>query len=104
MLGRVIGVDSKILLIGLVQSLFEGAMYTFVFLWTPALTELSSSSEEIPYGVVFACYMVCIMIGSGLFGLASESYSCEAIMTINLVVALVSFTFAAVTGFESMLW
>ena len=29
--------DVKILSLGLIQSLFEGAMYSFVFMWTPAL-------------------------------------------------------------------
>jgi len=31
--------DWRILALGGVQSLFEGAMYVFVFLWTPALAE-----------------------------------------------------------------
>ena len=30
--------DKKVLCLGLIQSLFEGAMYTFVLEWTPALT------------------------------------------------------------------
>jgi hypothetical protein len=30
--------DKRLLLTGLVQSFFEGAMYIFVFLWTPSLT------------------------------------------------------------------
>ena len=29
--------EPKIALLGAMQSLFEGSMYTFVFLWTPAL-------------------------------------------------------------------
>eukprot|EP00899_Mesostigma_viride_P004902 jgi/Mesvir1/14412/Mv09798-RA.1 len=53
--------DQRILLLGLVQSLFEGSMYTFVFLWTPSL---QAGGQHIPHGLVFACFMVCIMIGS----------------------------------------
>ena len=30
--------DRKVLCLGLIQSLFEGAMYMFVLEWTPALT------------------------------------------------------------------
>ena len=30
--------DESLLLIGAIQSLFEASMYTFVFMWTPALT------------------------------------------------------------------
>ena len=30
-------------------------MYTFVFLWTPAL---SPHGEHLPHGMIFACFMV----------------------------------------------
>lgn len=57
--------DPKIALLGAMQSLFEGSMYTFVFLWTPAL---SPNEEHIPHGFIFACFMVASMIGSALAG------------------------------------
>ena len=52
--------DIRIPILGIVQSLFEAAMYTFVFMWTPALTSSLSTEEkeEIPFGLIFACYMV----------------------------------------------
>ena len=62
--------DYKILCLGLIQSLFEGSMYTFVLEWTPALTpaeldpakvESATSSTEratIPHGYIFAAFMV----------------------------------------------
>ncbi len=61
--------DARIPLLGMAQSLFEGAMYTFVFLWTPALCEGLSKAqiEAIPYGLIFATFMVMIMVGSSLF-------------------------------------
>jgi len=40
-------------------------MYTFVFLWTPALAPLG---EQIPHGFVFAMFMVASMAGSALAG------------------------------------
>jgi MFS transporter, MFS domain-containing protein family, molybdate-anion transporter len=57
--------EPKIALLGAMQALFEGSMYTFVFLWTPAL---SPRGEHIPHGMVFACFMVCSMAGSALAG------------------------------------
>eukprot|EP01098_Paradermamoeba_levis_P007008 TRINITY_DN2912_c0_g1_i5.p1 TRINITY_DN2912_c0_g1~~TRINITY_DN2912_c0_g1_i5.p1 ORF type:complete len:450 (-),score=150.21 TRINITY_DN2912_c0_g1_i5:137-1486(-) len=59
--------DPKIPILGLVQSLFEGAMYTFVFMWTPALQQENKVDEDLPFGLIFACFMVCIMIGSSFF-------------------------------------
>ncbi|GJP51595.1 hypothetical protein CLOM_g10749, partial [Closterium sp. NIES-68] len=55
--------DEKIALLGAIQSLFEGSMYTFVFLWTPAL---APSSQLIPHGFVFAIFMLASMTGSSL--------------------------------------
>ena len=56
--------NTNIWIIGLSQSFFMGAMYSFVFLWTPAL---SISKKTVPYGLVFATFMVMISIGSGIF-------------------------------------
>jgi MFS family permease len=57
--------EPKIALLGAMQALFEGSMYTFVFLWTPAL---SPNGEKIPHGMVFACFMVASMVGSAVSG------------------------------------
>eukprot|EP01112_Ceratiomyxa_fruticulosa_P019946 TRINITY_DN6657_c0_g2_i1.p1 TRINITY_DN6657_c0_g2~~TRINITY_DN6657_c0_g2_i1.p1 ORF type:complete len:329 (+),score=48.01 TRINITY_DN6657_c0_g2_i1:787-1773(+) len=69
--------DKKIWLIGCVQSLFEAAMYTFVFMWTPALQGEKSETEPkevLPFGLIFAAYMVCIMIGSSLFSIITSKW------------------------------
>jgi MFS transporter, MFS domain-containing protein family, molybdate-anion transporter len=60
-----IAADPKVALLGAEQALFEGAMYTFVFLWTPAL---SPNGESVPHGFVFALFMVSCMAGSALAG------------------------------------
>ena len=61
---NLIKTDKKIFLLGLMQSLFEGSMYCFVFSWTPAL----SYGADIPHGMIFACFMVACMVGSALAG------------------------------------
>lgn len=61
---RLIRNDKKIFLLGLMQSLFEGSMYCFVFSWTPALSHVA----DIPHGMIFACFMVSCMVGSALAG------------------------------------
>lgn len=62
---NVIFSNQKIALLGAMQALFEGSMYTFVFLWTPAL---SPAGEHIPHGMIFACFMVSSMVGSAIAG------------------------------------
>lgn len=75
--------DSRIAALGLGQSCFEGAMYTFVFMWTPALktvveTAAESNGTAAPgettssfLGLIFAVFMVCVMIGSSFFKIFS---------------------------------
>ena len=53
--------DRSIALLGAIQALFEASMYTFVFLWTPAL---APRDEAIPHGFIFAIFMLASMIGS----------------------------------------
>jgi len=65
-LGLIIA-DERILICGLVQSLFEGAMYSFVFMWTPALEQ--GSVDPLPFGLIFATFMVSCMAGSSIFTL-----------------------------------
>lgn len=51
--------DTRVVLLGVMQSLFEASMYSFVFLWTPAL---SPNGEKIPHGMIFACFMASCMV------------------------------------------
>merc|ERR1712078_800764 len=53
--------DKRILLVAASTSLFEGSMYTFVFMWVPTL--LGLTDEPLPTGLVFSCFMCCITIG-----------------------------------------
>ncbi|XP_006359771.1 molybdate-anion transporter-like [Solanum tuberosum] len=90
--------DEKIALLGAIQSLFEGSMYTFVFLWTPAL---SPNSEEIPHGFIFATFMLSSMLGSSLASrlLARSSLKVESYMQIVFAVSAVCLLIPVLTSF-----
>jgi len=78
--------DRRILLVGAVQALFEGAMYIFVLQWPPAFK--AALSGAVPFGKVFSCFMVCCMIGSSLFSaLAKRAVKPENTMAAMLTVA-----------------
>jgi MFS transporter, MFS domain-containing protein family, molybdate-anion transporter len=62
--------DSRVFLLGCMQALFEGAMYTFVFLWTPIL---SKGGVEISHGFIFANFMLSCMVGSAIAGYLMSS-------------------------------
>ncbi|KAA8492112.1 Molybdate-anion transporter [Porphyridium purpureum] len=79
--------DRRILMIGLIQSCFEGAMYTFVFVWTPAM-QARSGDVEIPHGMIFSSFMVCMMIGSSLFTVLVSKFAIEKFLRVCIVLAL----------------
>merc|ERR1719418_349186 len=80
---RIIFKDEKILLLGCVQSLLESCMYIFVFLWTPVL-----DTGATPLGMVFSCFMVCIMVGSALFSILSQRGLSEATILKNCLLMI----------------
>ncbi|KAJ9472935.1 putative molybdate-anion transporter-like [Diplonema papillatum] len=77
--------DRKVWLIGLMQSLFEGAMYTFVFVWTPIL----ESKGSVPHGFVFASFMISCSIGATVFNFLSSMSRPEGFMMYVFLAAAV---------------
>eukprot|EP00039_Didymoeca_costata_P026037 m.14768 g.14768 ORF g.14768 m.14768 type:complete len:433 (+) comp5200_c0_seq1:117-1415(+) len=76
---NVIRQDFGIAALGAAQSAFEGAMYTFVFMWTPAIAT-EETKDTLPYGTIFAAFMVCCMFGSAIFTqLLSMGWNVESI-------------------------
>jgi MFS family permease len=52
-------------------------MYMFVFFWSAALSTIhksSGSTDPLPFGVVFSCYMCAMMLGSIIFTLVPPSH------------------------------
>ncbi|KAK3228138.1 hypothetical protein Dsin_008000 [Dipteronia sinensis] len=93
-----IAADEKIALLGAIQSLFEGSMYTFVFLWTPAL---SPNDEEIPHGFIFATFMLSSMLGSSFASrlLARSSPRVESYLQIVFLISAASLLLPFITNF-----
>jgi len=68
--------NTDILLCGAISSMFEGSMYIFVFMWTPALSE-NYQGGELPFGLIFSTFMVCCMAGSSIFTCLLDKYTGE---------------------------
>lgn len=91
--------NPDILSCGIISSLFEGSMYIFVFMWTPALTalakeELGDKFEGLPFGVIFSTFMVCCMAGSSIFSIAMEELKPEQLAV--TVFGVAAFAFAMI--------
>ena len=59
--------DPILLVLGLTQTIFEGSMYLFVFIWVPTLQESSRNPTNLPLGHIFSAFMVSMMLGSLLY-------------------------------------
>jgi len=92
-----------ILSCGIISSLFEGSMYIFVFMWTPALTalakeDLGSQFDGLPFGVIFSTFMVCCMAGSSIFSIAMESMKPEQLAVFIFGIATCAFGLVVYAG------
>jgi len=80
--------DRKVLILGSIQSMFEASMYVFVFMWTPMLEssfpEMKTYGTMGLHGLIFASFMVCIMIGSSCFRILDKKYAVETIYNYTL--------------------
>ena len=69
-------------------------MYIFVFLWTPVLMP-----AEPPLGMVFACFMVAIMIGSSIYAiLLSKGIRAEKALKLILIILAISMSICCLTA------
>ncbi|CAM9200633.1 unnamed protein product [Chrysoparadoxa australica] len=84
--GECIRSDSRVLLLGLVQSLFEGAMYTFVFMWVPMMLKVAPDGI-LPTGLVFSSFMVCVTLGGIVFSIMLRYVEVEVGSFLVFVVA-----------------
>jgi len=82
--------NKKVLLVGVVNSIFEGSMYSFVFMWVPTL--FSVLGEFPPTGLVFASLMCCISLGGLLFSpsLLLRNFSAQGVGTMTFLVSAVA--------------
>ncbi|KAK7864366.1 hypothetical protein R5R35_007931 [Gryllus longicercus] len=81
-----ISFKKEVLLLCLIQSIFESVMYVFIVLWTPILSPVSP-----PLGIVFSCFMLCIMIGSTLHKwLVAKKYKPNSILPVTMLLASVA--------------
>jgi MFS transporter, MFS domain-containing protein family, molybdate-anion transporter len=88
--------STDIFLCGAISSLFEGSMYIFVFMWTPALKD--GDSIDPPFGLIFSTFMVCCMAGSSLFSIQSETYKTEEIAVAVMGFSAVSMAMIALSS------
>lgn len=92
--------DRRILIIGAVSALFELAMYSFVFEWTPAIT--IEGSAKPPYGEIFSIMMLCCMCGTRIFGIVQNFMDADRSMLTIIVASAAALAVPALfSGFSA---
>ncbi|CAK5262093.1 unnamed protein product [Mycena citricolor] len=92
---RIVRDDTRLLVLGTVQTCFEGSMYLFVFLWVPALQQ-HSTLTQLPLGFIFSSFMLSMMLGSLLYTFLATRSVDSSILTH----AKLSSCVCAVSGFS----
>lgn len=90
--------DQKIILLGVSQSAFEAALYTFTFVWTPALQKAQGQAVEIPHGTIFSTFMAAVMIGTNIFSYAQRVVKLHILMRNVFIVGALVFIAATVSN------
>mmetsp|Transcript_20012 Transcript_20012/g.43529 ORF Transcript_20012/g.43529 Transcript_20012/m.43529 type:complete len:571 (-) Transcript_20012:497-2209(-) len=94
---KVIFSDSKIVLVGLVQSLFEGSMYIFVLVWPPvfsnSIRKAFGPSAVTPFGSIFSCFMACCLLGSIISSQLRK-------MSVDVITIMAGILFLSTTAFS----
>mmetsp|Transcript_27467 Transcript_27467/g.60113 ORF Transcript_27467/g.60113 Transcript_27467/m.60113 type:complete len:504 (+) Transcript_27467:59-1570(+) len=91
----------RVTLLGLVVACFEGAMFAFVFNWTPAL---DVEGAETPHGLIFAAFMMACMCGASSATVIGSSLAPAARLALVLALATVSLAaVAAAAGVRELL-
>jgi MFS family permease len=102
--------DGRIVSLGAVQALFEGAMLIFVLQWPPAMKAAILSRYTapaglvIPFGSIFSCFMASCLVGSTLFSALMKYRAArpESIATVMLATASLALATSARYGLQHL--
>lgn len=79
--------DPALIALGTMNALYEAAMYTFVFMWTPALEKRAArvavhgsdlSGGGVPHGLIFSAFMLSKMAGAQIYSALANRLSPQA--------------------------
>merc|ERR1719272_1760269 len=98
---KLLRTDSRMVLMAVVVSCFEGSMFAFVFNWTPAL---DSKVVPPPHGVIFALFMMACMCGASVATMMGNTIKPSMRLMVTFSIGIGSFAvMASVAGNANML-
>jgi len=85
---KVVAQDRRIMLLGVVVACFEGAMFAFVFNWTPALQDEKAPP---PLGLIFSAFMMACMCGASVGTITSSRLRPDTRVTLVCITGVAAF-------------
>ncbi|KAJ1419018.1 hypothetical protein B484DRAFT_333619 [Ochromonadaceae sp. CCMP2298] len=89
-----------VLCLGLSQAFFEGAVYTFVFMWVPSM--LAVTKGALPTGLVFSAFMLSMTLGGMLFALLLPIFPSAEVLCVLIYAVAALAMLVPVFKFEFM--
>ncbi|CAF0900003.1 unnamed protein product [Adineta steineri] len=85
--------DPRILLVGLITSLFEVTIYIYAMEWTPALERARTwiIYEPLPLGIIYSSFMFFNMIGTIVFKPLSKRFQVQSFMLVIFLLTALSY-------------
>ena len=100
---KAVKTDRRVALLAAVSALFEGATYTFVFMWVPRLIAIYPFEGGLPTGLIFASFMVCITIGGVIYSALGMDAAVESYSFLCLLAAFGAMALCALGAPEAMM-
>ncbi|KRZ27928.1 Sodium/hydrogen exchanger 9, partial [Trichinella pseudospiralis] len=84
----------------IIQSLYEGSFYLFIFMWTPIFIQLNPDPNYSPsFGNIYACFMASTLLGTILYRRLSIHLSISNLLSIATACSLAGMGFSVLVGY-----
>ncbi|KRY82224.1 Major facilitator superfamily domain-containing protein 5 [Trichinella pseudospiralis] len=84
----------------IIQSLYEGSFYLFIFMWTPVFIQLNPDPNYSPsFGNIYACFMASTLLGTILYRRLSIHLSISNLLSIATACSLAGMGFSVLVGY-----
>ncbi|KRX63196.1 Major facilitator superfamily domain-containing protein 5 [Trichinella sp. T9] len=88
------------LIVCIIQSLYEGSFYLFIFMWTPIFIQLNPDANYSPsFGNIYACFMASNLLGTILYRRLSTHLSISNLLSIATACSLAGMGFSVLVGY-----
>jgi len=94
--------DPSILLLSVVQALYESCLYMFVFLWTPIFLHVpktSAGGNRAAFGAVYSAFMASALCGQFVQRILNRRYSALNLLCLSIAMSFIGLTISVTVAY-----